>query len=139
MSRDLLEETIEDYKDRTPIADRIYNETGGAIMGAFPPSYSAGSCPEKAGDITINQTVIQLGAGDGAMKVDVLSIADFDITKKIATLSFTPYDSYPAEVEIKGVGQVPTTDYTIVGDTLTFIEALNDADIVIVRYAYEVV
>jgi hypothetical protein len=134
MGRDLFEETII-ATDKGEI-----NEAGDNTMGAFPPSYSAGSCPEKAGDITINQTIINVADGEGTLKVDKLEFADFDApTNKIAALSFEPIAAYPVEVEINGVGQVDAVDYTIVGTVFTLTEALPDGDVVIVRYAYEAI
>ena len=102
---------------------------------AYPPNYSAGSCPESAGDITVNQTVIDLGADKGAMKTDRFT----GITGNALTLSFPPLDSYDVELSINGVDQAPLTDFTYVGTALTLIgDALVAEDVVLVRYAYEV-
>ena len=103
---------------------------------SYPPNYSAGSCPESAGDITVNQTVIDLGADQGAMKTDRFT----GITGNALTLSFTPLDSYDVELSINGIDQAPLTDFTYVGTALTIVgDALVATDVVLVRYAYEVV
>jgi len=101
----------------------------------YPPNYSAGSCPESAGDITVNQTVIDLGADKGAMKTDRFT----DVAGNALVLSFTPLDSYDIEISINGLDQAPTKDFTYVGTALTLIgDALIASDVVLVRYAYEV-
>ena len=104
-------------------------------MGVYPPNYSANSCPSGVSEITVNQTVVDLGADKGAMKTDRFT----GITGNALTLSFTPLDSYDVELSLNGVDQAPLTDFTYVGTALTIVgDALVATDVVLVRYAYEV-
>jgi hypothetical protein len=128
MSRDLLEETI------IATDKGMINE--GDTM-SYPPNYTAGSCPEQVGDITINQTVIDLGADKGRIKTDRFEGMTGNV---VDPLSFDPLDSYPVEVSINGIDQAPITDYTIAGRVITLVgDSLVPDDVVMVRYAYEVI
>ena len=128
MGRDLLTETI------AATADYDVVNVEGADAMSYPPSYSAGSCPEAVGEITVNETIIEIGGTAGRMKVDVFT----GLTGLVATLTYEPITAYPCECTINGVTQAYGTDFTISGDVATHLVAFNAEDKVVYRYAYEV-
>jgi hypothetical protein len=129
MGRDLLTETIEAVADY----DYTTEEEDDSSM-SYPPSYSAGSCPEPAGDITINQSIVDLGVGSGAISEQQFT----GVTGTSLTLSHTPIATFDIELFRNGVKQAETADFTVSGTTVTLGSALTVDDLVIVRYAYEV-
>lgn len=54
-------------------------------------------------------------------------------------LTYTPSPTWPEEVYVNGVMQVPgdTHDYTLAGNTITFAQTLGQTDTVYVKYRYE--
>jgi len=128
MSRDLLTETIEATKDTSIV------QVEGTSSMSYPPSYSSGSCPEAAGDITINQSIIDLGVDSASIKEESFT----GETGLTLTLSETPIAAYDVEVFVNGVKQAETTDFSVSGKVVTLVTALIAADVTVVRYAYEV-
>jgi len=127
MSRDLLIETIL-ATDKGEV-----NGTGDTSM-SYPPSYTTGSCPEKAGDITINQTTINLADGEGEIKLhDEQNFSGTELT-----LPFTPIAGYAPRVFVAGLLQSLTVHYTISGSVITFVNSLVEMDVQ-VEYAVEIV
>jgi hypothetical protein len=100
----------------------------------YPPNYSAGSCPESAGDITVNQNIIDLGASAGAEKVDTFT----GITGTEVELSFTPLSTVSVKLFINGVHQENGVDFSILSKTVTLAEAVVADDELIFEYFYEV-
>jgi len=101
----------------------------------YPPSYNDTSCPQSVSTINVTQTVINIADGSAQIRNEAFDADDLDVTNKILTLGFTPCAGFAPEVHVGGVEQ---QDAVIVGDTVTFPEALNDDDVITVRYAYEV-
>ncbi len=122
MGRDLFTETIA-ATDKGEV-----NETGASM--SYPPIYSTGSCPEKAGNITINKAVFSLN-GEEAM---IMIHDEPDFTGTELTLSFTPVAGYAPKVFVNGLLNSLTTHYTILGAVITFVNALTN-DNVQVQYA----
>jgi hypothetical protein len=57
-------------------------------------------------------------------------------TNKVFTLTYAPSPTGSLVVYLNGVEQVPTTDYTISGATITFIVAPKTGDLIIAQYTH---
>ena len=96
------------------------------------PSCYNTACPELIPEVTINQTILQLSAGE--VVIDLYSAGA--VTGTEVTLPNTPLAGYALKVFVNGILQQETTHYSAVGAVITFTFALA-ADDVQVAYAYE--
>lgn len=93
------------------------------------------NCLPEAPDITVNQTVLQIGDIATLAKVELFTVADSTAgAGLIFTLDFTPYSDESVLVLRNGVAQRLTTDYTVSDGVITLLDALLAGDSLEIRY-----
>lgn len=101
-------------------------------MGA---TSTTNNCVPEAPDITVNVYSVAIGGTGANYHHDVFGIGDSQSSAGLVfTLSHTPVQSLEVVVTVNGSVQRPTTDYTLVGTTLTLATALPSGEICAAHY-----
>jgi len=89
-------------------------------------------CYPEPVDVTINQTIVQIESGEVSWDEATLVLV-----AGVATLPYLPLHPENVKVYVNGLAQTANVDFTISGQTITFLtEAPSSEDRVVANYMY---